>query len=74
MSMTTAIDPLAPTVPMVRTVEEVAPILRVNKSTVYRLCKDRILGHTRVGDRILIRDEDIRRYLDAGHQAPATPD
>jgi len=47
------------------TVAEVARQLRVSNMTVYRLRKARPLPALRVGRGYRIRDEDVRKYLNA---------
>jgi excisionase family DNA binding protein len=47
------------------TVAEVARQLRVSNMTVYRLIKSAQLPAVRVGRGYRIRDEDVRKYLDA---------
>ena len=47
------------------TVAEVAHQLRVSNMTVYRLIKARQLGAVRVGRGYRIREQDVRKYLQA---------
>ena len=48
------------------TVEDVAELLRINKSTVYRMAKEGRLPATRVGRQWRFRQSSLERYLDGG--------
>jgi excisionase family DNA binding protein len=47
------------------TANEVARLMRISKMTVYRIIQQGELPAVRVGRGYRIREEDVRRYLDA---------
>ena len=61
-------DPPVPSMPLgelrFATVEEVADLIRVSRTTVYRLIREGALPAIRVGRGYRVREESVRRYLD----------
>jgi len=65
--------------PELRTIDEVAPLLRVKPVTVRRLITDGKLPYTKAGRRYLFTDEHIRAFIarnehnvkaECGNEAP----
>jgi excisionase family DNA binding protein len=52
--------------PRLRTVDETAEYLRVDRSTIYRLEREGKLRSVRVGRRRRFRPEDLDAYLERG--------
>ena len=46
------------------TLQEVSDILRINRSSVSRLIKGRMLSYISVGGRKLIDENDLRTFID----------
>lgn len=53
---------------MLFTVSETAEALRLSRSTVYRLFRDRKLRSVRIGCRRLVRVSELERVIRAGEQ------
>jgi excisionase family DNA binding protein len=49
--------------PELKTIDEVAPILRVRPVTVRRLIHDKRLPYVKVGKRYLFSDEHIKTFI-----------
>jgi excisionase family DNA binding protein len=64
--MTTVGDEDASRPTRLRTVAEVASVLRVSNMTVYRLIKAGELAALRVGKSYRIREQELERYLTTG--------
>ncbi len=47
------------------TIDEVADVLRVSRSTIYRLLAERSLGFVSIGRRKRIRREQLEAFLDS---------
>lgn len=55
------------TAPLLHTVPEVARILRTSGTNVLRLIRGGELIAVRFGSRVVVADEDLRRFID-GHR------
>ena len=53
------------------TVREVARTLAVSAATVYRLCNENVLPHTRVLNAIRVQPPDLRAFVARGRGADA---
>lgn len=55
-------------VPIVHTVPEASRLLRLSESYTWRLISSGELPHRRVGNRVLVTDDDLAEFCDA-HRA-----
>lgn len=51
------------------TVEEVAELLRVSRSRVYQLGRERLLPIVRIGRQVRVEEGALRRWIEEGGQA-----
>lgn len=51
-----------PALPAAMSVKQVAAMLGVSKETIYRLCEERVLPHTKIGRRIVIMPDQLEQY------------
>lgn len=52
------------------TVDEAADYLRIGRSTLYGLLREKAIGSVRVGKRRLIAEDDLARFLEANALPP----
>ena len=55
--------------PLVLTIEELAPLLNVGRNTVYELLRSKRLKHTRIGVQYRILKQDVLAFMGQGSQA-----
>jgi excisionase family DNA binding protein len=56
--------------PKLWSTEQVAQLLGIHWQTVRKLIRDGELQATRIGDRVLVRDEEVDRFIDAHTPTP----
>ena len=49
------------------TVKECAPILRISVSTLRRLLRQKVIGYSLVGKKIIISDSDVSEFMEKFH-------
>ena len=55
-------------------IPEVARILRLSRETVYKFIEDGLLPRYKVGGSVLIKIDDLLKFLDERHQTLKTKD
>jgi excisionase family DNA binding protein len=51
--------------PKLWSIEQVAQLLNIHEQTVRKFVRDGELVSTRLGDRVLVRDDEVERFIDA---------
>jgi excisionase family DNA binding protein len=51
--------------PKLWSIDQVAQLLNIHEQTVRKYVRDGELVATRLGDRVLVRDDEVERFIDA---------
>ncbi|MFC1638848.1 helix-turn-helix domain-containing protein [Patescibacteria group bacterium] len=56
--------------PTLLTIDDVADLFQVSKSTIYRICESRIIPFYRLRGAIRLKEEDVLGYLESQRVKP----